>query len=204
MVAISLRENRKKELKEEIFRQAVNMFKERGFQNVTIEDITTACGIAKGTFYNYFSKKEHILLYLGQTQLETLKESMVLHAGVKNLRERLRLIFLDLVARIDKDPDLVIAATIETMKSSVLKEELELEEEAHRALIPLFEEGIRNGQVSGRWSPDHLSSIAVGIYHQVILTWLQKAEYTDPAAVYDAYLDVLWNGIGNRKGEVSG
>ncbi|XOS92284.1 TetR/AcrR family transcriptional regulator [Brevibacillus laterosporus] len=38
--------------------QALKLFKEKGFENVTVEEITKACGIAKGTFYNYFPKKK--------------------------------------------------------------------------------------------------------------------------------------------------
>ena len=53
-----LRETRKKELKELIFLKAVQLFQERGYENVTVQDITTACGIAKGTFFNYFPKRK--------------------------------------------------------------------------------------------------------------------------------------------------
>ncbi len=204
VIKISLREARKKELKEEIFRQAVNLFHQRGYENVTVEDITTSCGIAKGTFYNYFTKKEHILLYLGQTQLDLLKESLARHAGVKSIRERLKLIFLDLMDWIGKDPELARVAIIEVMKSSDLEEELKLEEEAHRRLIPLFEEAIRDGQVSGRLSPNLLSSVAVGMYHHIMITWLAKKEKTGLPDVFDMYIDLLWHGIGKRKGESSG
>lgn len=202
VIEISLRETRKKELKEVIFRQAISLFKEKGYENVTVEDITSACGIAKGTFYNYFVKKENVLLHLGQTQLEVLREGLVRHAGVKNIRERLRLIFLDLMARMGEDPDLIRATIIETMKSSEIEEEIKLEEEAHQVLIPLFQEAIRDGQVSGRWSPHYLSSVAVGMYNHVLMTWLAKKERTDMASVFDMYIEVLWNGIGkNGKGE---
>ncbi len=40
-----LRETRKKELKELIFLKAVQLFQERGKRNVTVQDITTACGL---------------------------------------------------------------------------------------------------------------------------------------------------------------
>lgn len=204
VMTISLRETRKKELKEEIFRRAISLFSRRGYENVTVEDITTACGIAKGTFYNYFNRKEQILLYLGQTQLEILKEGLVRHSGVKDIRERLKLIFMDLMARIDKDPGLVRGAIIEIMKSSAPEEELKLEEEAHRSLVPLFEEAIRDGQVSAQWSPDHLSSVAVGMYHHILMTWLAKKEKAGLEAVFDMYIDVFWYGIGKRRGESGG
>lgn len=200
MTTISLREHRKKELKEGIFTQAIRLFNERGFDNVTIEDITSACGIAKGTFYNYFPKKEHILLHLGQEQLEILKESIKRHSGVKDVRERLKLMFIDVVARIDKDPSLLKAVAIESMRSSDVSQELQLEEEARLALVPLFEAAIRDGQVSGRWSPGQLSSAVVGVYNHIITTWLKIKEKSDLLTIFYMYLDILWYGIGRREG----
>lgn len=200
VIGISLRENRKRELREEIFRQAVRLFEERGYESVTVEDITCACGIAKGTFYNYFPRKEHILLHLGQSQLEILKESVERHAGAGDIRERLRLIFMDLMALINQDPGLLKAVIIEILKSMELEKELQLDEEAHLSLRPIFVEAIRDGQVSSRWSPDELSYMIVGMYHHIIMTWL-KAEKSDLLGIFNMYLDIFWYGIGKRKGE---
>ncbi|NLJ55803.1 MAG: TetR/AcrR family transcriptional regulator [Firmicutes bacterium] len=106
MIPISLREDRKKELKEEIYLQAVRLFKEKGYENVTIEDITSACRIAKGTFYNYFPRKESILLHLGLSQMEVLKEGIARNSEVNGLKESLKLIFKDLMLRNEQDPSL--------------------------------------------------------------------------------------------------
>lgn len=40
---------------------ADQLIAERGYENVFVEDITKASGVAKGTFYNYFPKKEDII-----------------------------------------------------------------------------------------------------------------------------------------------
>ncbi len=200
-MAISLRENRKKELKEEIFFRAVKLFSQKGFENVTVEDITTACGIAKGTFYNYFPKKEHILLHMGRSQLGALRESIGRHAAVEDVRERLRLIFKDVVAYIDGDTELLRAVVVEIMRSSQLERELQLDEEAELMLTPLFDEAIEKGQVSSRWSGRQLSALVVGMYHNMLLTWLKKVDNTDLTTIFEKYLDMLWFGIGSGRGE---
>ncbi|WP_051541253.1 TetR/AcrR family transcriptional regulator [Caldalkalibacillus mannanilyticus] len=94
-----LKEERKKELKEKIFSTSIKLFKEKGIENVTITEITRECGIAKGTFYLYFPKKEHILLYLGESQLEILENSIVSSQGKGDLQARLKLIFSHLWTR---------------------------------------------------------------------------------------------------------
>lgn len=47
---------------------AVHMFLEKGIEATTIDDITTSAGVAKGSFYRYFSDKEHLV----QTLLDPL------------------------------------------------------------------------------------------------------------------------------------
>lgn len=50
--------------KKRIMETALPMIKERGFDNVSVDEICSAAGIAKGTFYHYFPSKEKIF---GQT-----------------------------------------------------------------------------------------------------------------------------------------
>ncbi|MBS2022793.1 MAG: TetR/AcrR family transcriptional regulator [Deltaproteobacteria bacterium] len=56
---------------------ALVLFLERGLDLVTIDDITQACGVAKGTFYRYFDDKsalvEALLAPVRQTMLEGLE-----------------------------------------------------------------------------------------------------------------------------------
>ncbi|MDH6131847.1 AcrR family transcriptional regulator [Kitasatospora sp. MAA4] len=47
--------------REDILRAGEKVFRDIGFADATIADITTAAEIAKGTFYLYFDTKEHLL-----------------------------------------------------------------------------------------------------------------------------------------------
>lgn len=46
--------------REEILKVAVNLFREKGYDRVTIADIASAARIGKGTFYQYFRNKEEL------------------------------------------------------------------------------------------------------------------------------------------------
>jgi AcrR family transcriptional regulator len=46
--------------REEISKAAVNLFREKGYDRVTIADIAAAARIGKGTFYQYFKNKEEL------------------------------------------------------------------------------------------------------------------------------------------------
>lgn len=51
------------ETKETLYQSAINLFNEKGFENVLVEDITNLAGTAKGTFYNYFQSKKDVLYH---------------------------------------------------------------------------------------------------------------------------------------------
>ena len=55
-------------------RHALQLFSERGVSATTIEDITDAADIGKGTFFNYFPSKEHILEHICHLQMGKIRE----------------------------------------------------------------------------------------------------------------------------------
>jgi AcrR family transcriptional regulator len=58
------------ERKEQILSAAYRLFMSAGYETTTIQDIIREVGIAKGTFYHYFSSKEELLSELAQWQFE--------------------------------------------------------------------------------------------------------------------------------------
>ncbi len=48
--------------KKALFESALTLFKEKGFDKVSIQQITEHAGTAKGTFYTYFSTKSDIIV----------------------------------------------------------------------------------------------------------------------------------------------
>jgi AcrR family transcriptional regulator len=58
------RQRRREETSERIFMAAMELFSCKGFAHTTVEEITRAADVGKGTFFNYFPSKEHVLSYL--------------------------------------------------------------------------------------------------------------------------------------------
>lgn len=48
------------------------LIRAKGYEAISVEDITKASGVAKGTFYNYFKKKEDVIQALTQSHLSDL------------------------------------------------------------------------------------------------------------------------------------
>ena len=74
--------------KEKIRQQAISLFKENGYENVTVLQICKAAGITKRTFYYHFSSKDEIIHgILGHVaqQIELMSEAMLhqeSHVGI--------------------------------------------------------------------------------------------------------------------------
>jgi AcrR family transcriptional regulator len=66
------------ERRDELMSAAQNLFIEHGVSQTTIEQITAAADVAKGTFYLYFSSKEDVLAALRQRYVQALL------AGIKS------------------------------------------------------------------------------------------------------------------------
>jgi AcrR family transcriptional regulator len=56
------RERKKEETRKNIITSALELFKEKGFQETLVEEISEKADVSKGTLYNYFSDKESILV----------------------------------------------------------------------------------------------------------------------------------------------
>src|SRR2546421_10207662 len=75
------RQRRSAEIRERPFRAALKLFSEKGLAETAVEDITNAADVGKGTFFNYFPSKEHILIAFSEMQLAKLQQA------VDNLRQ---------------------------------------------------------------------------------------------------------------------
>lgn len=62
MTQEGLRDRKKREVRERLYARALDLFRARGFESVTVSEICQAAGVAKGTFFNHFPTKDHLLL----------------------------------------------------------------------------------------------------------------------------------------------
>ena len=88
--------------KEDIKKQALKLFQEHGYQQVTIVDICNACQITKPTFYKYAGSKEELVLDLYDTTICNILTDPLLFISVDTHYEQLLLIFHHLIKETEK------------------------------------------------------------------------------------------------------
>jgi AcrR family transcriptional regulator len=62
------------ERRQQLLEAARTLFAEKGYHDTTVDDITRAADVAKGTFYLYFSEKREIYLEVIRSFLTVIKE----------------------------------------------------------------------------------------------------------------------------------
>jgi len=68
------RERKKQATRDAIFKAAQKLFNQKGFENTSVKDITEQVDIAQSTFFNYFPRKEDILVEIFKRKLPFLKK----------------------------------------------------------------------------------------------------------------------------------
>jgi|YelNatPaOPRAMG01_1025707.scaffolds.fasta_scaffold06585_2 AcrR family transcriptional regulator len=59
---LSKRKLQARETRKRILESALSLFREKGFDQVSIDEITSAAGVSKGSFYTYFQTKSDIII----------------------------------------------------------------------------------------------------------------------------------------------
>ena len=85
------RERRHAETRERLMSSALRLFADRGYADTSIEDITEAADVGKGTFFNYFETKEHVLDTFGKQRIAKVEAALAeARAGKKTIQQILR------------------------------------------------------------------------------------------------------------------
>ncbi|MCP1309531.1 TetR/AcrR family transcriptional regulator [Paenibacillus tyrfis] len=192
-----LRASRKQELKERIFTQSIKLFKEKGFDNVTVEEITQACGIAKGTFYNYFPKKEAVLLHLAVSQLESVHETIQNNKNMPDLRQQLLHLFSNLFHQYAEQPDMVRLVVSEMMRADMfINAEMRIIERFRQALAALIEDAKGKGQLTTQAASEDIAAVLTGVYFNSLMIWLSAGtDVIQIETLFQRHFDIVWEGI---------
>ena len=82
---------RAEDTRRKIYDAAMELFREKGFEETTMRDIAAKAGVALGGAYYYFSSKDAIVLAFYREMQETSNEPVLgVLAGQKKLKDRIR------------------------------------------------------------------------------------------------------------------
>lgn len=197
------RERRTAETRERLFRAALDLFAKKGFTETTVEDITEAADVGKGTFFNYFPSKDHILLAFGEMQLEKLEAAVTeVKMSGESMPQFLRSLGDRMTQEPVRNPGIVRTLLQAFLSTTQVREEMTA---LQKRIHGLHSEIIRIGQERGEIRSDLPAADISNVFRQTIfgtlLFWSLHGDATLQERM-DSAFNVLWSGLAPRGDEV--
>jgi len=196
---LSRRERKKEETRERIFKAACKLFRQKGFDATTIDEIAEKADVAKGTFFNYFPRKEAVLGYLSEMWIEEAEEKTASIVDEKGpAASKIRDMFVDFASFYEEDPQLAAYIVAESARrfSDDCDDMCKRWDDLGIKLIKHLQ---ANGEVRRDIRPDRAHEILGAVYHDTLMRW--AAAETKPFALKDELrtrLTIAMEGLESR------
>jgi AcrR family transcriptional regulator len=188
------RKRRRTQTAQRILKTALRLFAERGYANTTIEAITEATDIGKGTFFNYFPTKEDLVIAFGELQVA----KVVAAASSKTANTSIRDLITDMVKSIVSEwqgNQRLLRAMFGAMLSNenLSLKFAELLALGRRNVALLFEEGQRRGEIRRDIPPLILARMLQQTMLGAQLVWSSHSDL-DLVKWIEQSVALLWSG----------
>ncbi len=184
--ALGRRQRRAAETRLTLFRCALELIAEHGLPNVTVEDITEAADVGKGTFFNYFETKEHVLGVMAEIQLGKVKQAASRAAlGKQSIQNVMRQLAHRLAEEPGRSPALARALISSFLASESVREILKRTLlEGRKTVGGVVAMGQERGEIDSKLKQ---GKIAMQFFQAVMGTVLMWSLHENPAL--DGWID---------------
>ncbi len=167
------RERRRAETRERIYRAALRIFAERGFLDATVEDITEAADVGKGTFFNYFPTKEHVLVTFGEERIAAIERALgIAKAGNEPVLPIIKELATSLVGQSGENAALLRAIYAAHASCAPVRSGLqERMRRGRRLLAQIFALAQKRGEVRRDVPALELARLTQLVFFGVTLSW---------------------------------
>jgi protoporphyrinogen oxidase/AcrR family transcriptional regulator len=174
-------ETRKKRVA--VMEVSLAMFMEKGYENVSVDDIIAATGTSKGTFYHYFKSKDEIISEINRKQIELIREWVKQPPStVQSLEGHINRLFLDLSSNIAHSQRLIRSLTALSLHNETIRS---VQQEQMQVL---FESVLR-------WLPEQgKAQLLISSYWGSVMLWCSQ-DGADLISMVRSNLAIAWSGI---------
>lgn len=179
---------------------ALHVFARKGYRNTVVEDVAAEAGVAKGTVYTYFDRKEELLGAVFEGLMDEMRRQQeeILQSDRPPLEKirALHLGFAELLGGNDDRArvllDIWVAGMQDPERFGIDFATLYAE---YRALVRrLLEEAEAQGDLRTDL-PGITPAVLIGAIEGVLLQWVLDPEGVDFPEAADDIIDVLYRGV---------
>lgn len=190
---MSSRDEQRERTRRRLYECALEVFRRDGVDACRIDDIATAAGTSRGTFYFHFPTKEHVLLErMRETEDEICDAISKVPEGAP-VDEVLSVLNTKLAEIWTPDPSLLPDVTGAALR---LAATTMVDQEATRmrsVLAARFRTGLARSEIVARLPADVLSDLYLGHVLAALLAWYGNRGIPLPIML-SAVTDLFWNG----------
>jgi AcrR family transcriptional regulator len=190
------RQRRSADTRERLFRAALDLFAQKGFVKTTVLDITEAADVGKGTFFNYFPSKDHILLAFGEMQLSKLEAAIeVVRRSDEPMPEFLRSLALRMTQEPVRNPAIIriiLQAYLST--TPVRAAMMDLQKRVHALHSQMIQLGQDRGEIRNDLPATEIAHVFRQTIFGTLLIWSLYGDATLQSRIEMAF-NVLWSGL---------
>ena len=182
--------------KRRIFNTAIKVFSEKGYDNASVEEITAIAGVAKGSLYYHFSKKEDIFDMLLDEGIKLLHNNIEIKTqNCTTALEKIKAVILIQIKVIVKYEDF-----INVVLGQIWGEELKNKKckKAVFEYVNIIEKIVKEGIENGEFYDGDVEAIASGIFGVTcssLIYRLKKNKQVNIQRVYEGFIDTVVRGI---------
>jgi AcrR family transcriptional regulator len=197
--ALSRRERKKQETRQRLLESALALFRENGYDETTVEDITERTDVAKGTFFNYFPSKEALLSELTVWQFSQLRDALDVSLGApESPLDRIKLLVRFLYEQTVSDWHLFQRAF-----ATRLGKPPHPQHHARRRLSGLLSDLVREAQACGEIradvEPELVSDLMFVAHFRRLSACLRDNGALPPSGESEQVIDLLVDGLAGPK-----
>ena len=176
------------ETKHKIVQAVKELMEEKSVEEMNIEEITTRAGVAKGSFYTHFKRKEDVVSEIALLEYSVVKNTIV-HSS-QDVYSRLSEFLKKSVAIIEKGTLQVaqqwiksVSAPLDEEKSGIRKYQFDRE-----TIISLLNQAVERKELIEKTPVDQLSNCIIDSYYGAVVTWcMNKGEQRSLIESIDDY-----------------
>lgn len=171
--------------KQKIIEAADKLTKDKGFENITVDEIVQEANVAKGTFYVYFKKKEDVISGIWKDELSNIQSSSYDKNG--SVEERISNFLINSTKYIVKN-DLKVAQqwfrmTFEYKNTDGIKK-IEFDK---KSLTNIIEDSIDKKELKKDIPVEQISEDLVATFYGYVIGWCMSDSKIDPVKSIKRY-----------------
>lgn len=173
--------------KDKIYKTSIKLFRSKGFDNVTIQDIAKAANVSTGLFYNYYKSKNDIL------NQQFIKADEIFGKFVENkiegttIKEKIKNYMLFYIDFVKNQPFDFIKILYNNNNTLFIKEGRAMQ----TLLNPIIEDGIKNKEITTPMAVNEINEYLYQAMRGLIFHWCLHDGSFDIHQRAEIYLDLL-------------